>query len=120
MQDMQALNIKKEGETTIIAFKATSISNVEKIAGIAQRIKDFIKENHPNRIVFDFTDVKFFSSQVLGLLLDVRSTLEKYGGTVGISGINPELHRVFRITHLDKVFKFFRDQDEAIRELEVS
>ena len=66
-------------------------------------------------MIFDFGSVKFFSSQVLGLLLDIRAKLETYNGEVVISAINPQLHRVFKITNLDKVFRFFPDKESAIQ-----
>jgi len=59
-------------------------------------------------VVVDFECVKFFSSTVLGLLLDIRAKLKAYNGEVVISSINPQLYRVFKITHLDKIFKFSR------------
>jgi anti-anti-sigma factor len=61
--------------------------------------------------------VKFFSSQVLGLLLAMRTRLSSYGGQVIISAINPQLHRVFKITNLDQVFRFFPDAESAIDSL---
>jgi len=58
--------------------------------------------------------VKFFSSQILGMLLDMRSKLSVNNGEVLISAINPQLHRVFRITNLDKIFRFFPDVESAV------
>jgi anti-sigma B factor antagonist len=98
----------------VVAFKATSISDVEGISAASEKIKGFIEQKHPNLMVFDFEGVKFFSSQVLGLLLDIRAKLTLYNGEVVISGINPQLHRVFKITNLDKVFRFFPDSKSAI------
>ena len=79
-------------------------------AGPAQKIADGLKE-----MVIDFENVKFFSSAVLGLLLDIRAKLKTYEGEVVISGINPQLYRVFKITNLDKIFRFFPDKQSAIR-----
>jgi len=98
----------------VLAFKATSMSDTEKIATAARQIEKFIEENLPKKIVFDFAQVKFFSSQVLGLLLSIRAKLQAYDGEVVISAINPQLHRVFKITNLDKIFKFFPDRESAV------
>ncbi len=109
------VEITSQGTMATVAFKATSISDVEGISCASKQIKGFIEESHPDKIVFDFERVKFFSSQVLGLLLDIRAKLQTYNGEVVISAINPQLHRVFRITNLDKVFKFFPDKESAFR-----
>jgi anti-sigma B factor antagonist len=115
MDEQVGVEITSDGPVAVVAFKATSISDVEGIASVAREIREFIDENHPNRIVFDFEQVKFFSSQVLGVLLSTRAELEAHKGEVVISAINPQLHRVFKITNLDNVFKFFPDRESAVR-----
>jgi anti-sigma B factor antagonist len=115
MDDEIDVEIIREGTAAIAAFKSTSISDVDKIAIASEQIKKFIKENQPKRLIFDFEKVKFFSSQVLGLLLDAREKLQTYNGEVVISAINPQLHRVFKITNLDKVFRFFPDRESAVK-----
>jgi len=115
MDEQVGVEITVEGPVAVVAFKATSISDVEGIAAAAKQITEFIDENHPNGIVFDFEQVKFFSSRVLGVLLNVRAELETYNGEVVISAINPQLHRIFKITNLDNVFRFFPDKESAVR-----
>jgi anti-sigma B factor antagonist len=108
------VEITGEESAAIVAFKTASISNMEEIAAASKQIKEFIEEKHPKEVVVDFEGVKFFSSAVLGLLLDIRAKLKTYDGEVVISAINPQLYRVFKITHLDKIFKFFPDRENAV------
>ncbi len=115
MDKKVGVEITSEGSASVVAFKSASISGVEEIAVASEQIKKFIDENHPNKLIFDFEGVKFFSSQVLGLLLDIRVKLKTCNGEVVISAINPQLHRVFKITNLDKMFRFFRDKESAIK-----
>ena len=115
MDEKVAVEITSEASTAVVAFKSASITGVEEIAAASKHIKKFIDKNQPNKLIFDFDGVKFFSSQVLGLLLDIRGKLETYNGEVVISAINPQLHRVFKITNLDKIFRFFADKESAIK-----
>lgn len=114
MKDDLGLEIIGQNNVAVVSFKATSISNYEGIDAAAVRIREFVDNNKPSKVVFDFEQVKFFSSQVLGLLLEVRATLKELGGEVVISAINPQLHRVFTITNLDKIFRFFPDRQSAL------
>jgi len=107
--------ITKQDSVAVVTFKAACISDVEGIAAASGQIKEFIDKNHPNSLIFDFETVKFFSSGVLGLLLDIRAKLETYNGKVVISAINPRLHRVFKITNLDKIFRFFPNKESAVK-----
>ena len=113
MNEKIAVEISSCGSVAVVAFKATSISDAEGIAAAAGQINKFVEENQPQYLIVDFEQVKFFSSQVLGILLAVRAKLKEYDGTVVISAINPQLHRVFKITNLDKVFSFFPDKESA-------
>lgn len=108
--------ISTQGDTAVITFSKSTVSNVDDISAAAANIAFFIDEHQPARVVFDFKGVKFFSSQVLGLLLETRARLAAYDGQVFISSINPQLHRVFKITNLDQVFKFFPDTQSAVSE----
>ena len=115
MNEIVDIKITSEDRVAVVAFKAASISDVEGIATASKQIKEFVDENHPNKLIFDFRGVKFFSSLVLGVLLEIRSKLAMYNGEVAISAINPQLHKIFRITNLDKIFKFFPDKESAVR-----
>jgi anti-sigma B factor antagonist len=108
------MDITTEADVVVVAFKSASMIDVDAIATAATKIKEFVEANQPGTLVFDFEAVKFFSSQVLGLLLDVRAKAAAYDGEVVVSAINPQLHRVFKITNLDKVFRFFPDRRRAI------
>lgn len=114
MDEKIRVEITSEANAAVVTFRTASISNTDGIAIVSKRIKEFIENNHPKRVIFDFGNVKFFSSQVLGLLLEIRAKLRPDNGEVMISRINPQLHRVFKITNLDRIFRFFPDKKSAV------
>ena len=115
MDEIVGVETTGQDSIAVVTFKTTSVSDVEGIAAASNQIKQFIDEHHPNGLIFDFEGVRFFSSQVLGLLLDIRAKLQERDGQVVISAIDPQLHRVFKITNLDQIFKFFPDRTSAIK-----
>ena len=117
MAKSKELEIISEGNIAVVSFYAASMSSPQPIAKAGRKISEFIEQNHPKAVVFDFSRVKFFSSQLLGLLLDIRAKLKNYGGVAVISAIDPNLHRVFKITNLDKIFEFFPDRKTAVKSL---
>ncbi len=120
MVEKAFVEIDFQDGAAVAAFKAASVCSPEEIAAISMQIGRFIEENHPSCFVFDFGEVKFFSSQVLGVLLDIRNKMKNYNGDVVISSINPQLYRVFKITNLDKIFRFFPDKQSAIRATKIN
>jgi anti-anti-sigma factor len=115
MNEKVSVEITGEKNAAVITFTSSLISDMEGIVSVGEQIKEFIERYCPETVVFDFERVKFFSSQLLGMLLSIRSELKTYNGEVVISAINPQLHRVFRITNLDKVFRFFPDKESAVK-----
>jgi len=117
MEHKGVMEIEARDGITIIRFDAAAISAVEGLETIAHDLRQLIGQNQPTKMIVDFNHVRFFSSQMLGLLVDVWRRLKDCGGIVVISGINPNLTRVFRITNLDKVFQFYPDVESALKAL---
>ena len=120
MDEKVSLEITSEESVAVVAFKTSTLSDLDGIIVASNHIKEFIDKNRPNKMVFDFEGVKFFSSQVLGLLLEMRAKLQTYNGEVVISAINPQLHRIFKITNLDKIFRFFPDKEAAFKAMDTN
>lgn len=109
------IKIMNEEEITVVEFTSPSVSDVESICKSAHLLQEFLSLNRPSRLVFDFSQVTFFSSQVFGLLLETRKKLLEWKGQVVLSGINTQLENVFHVTNLNKVFQFFQDRTAAIQ-----
>ena len=115
MENNSEIEITQFEGMTVVAFRSASLGDIEQLRMISKEIDEYIEAEMPRRLVVDFEGVKFFSSQVLGLLLDIRAKMQSFNGEVVISAINPQLHRVFKITNLDKIFRFFPDRESAIK-----
>jgi len=114
MEDSKVIDIVEQGDVALVCFVVPSISAVGDVDVMAKDLRGFVEGKRPEKIVVDFSGVKFFSSQVLGLLVEAWKKLNAYGGRVVISGINPELGRVFKITNLDSIFDFYPDKESAV------
>ena len=119
MDEKVEIEINRRQDAAVVIFKSASISSTEGIAVVSKQICDYIDKNNPQIMVVDFERVKFFSSQVLGLLLNMQNKLKGYGGQLFISAINPQLYRVFKITNLDKIFQFFPDRHSAVKQITI-
>jgi anti-anti-sigma factor len=115
MDTKTSLDIATEGNAAVASFKSPCLSDVTEITNASAQIRKYIETNQPHKVVFDFNGVKFFSSQVLGLLLEARARLESHSGQVAITSLSPQLERVFKITNLDKIFSFYPDRTAALQ-----
>ncbi len=117
MKHEEIIKIVEEAGVAVVSFLVPSISGTNDIDNTANRLRQYLEESKPKAVIVDFVGVKFFSSQVLGLLVDTWKRLRNYGAPLYICGINPQLNRVFRITNLDKIFTFYEDKASALNAL---
>ena len=117
MDEKETVKITIRNGVTIVSFNEVSIGTVTDVEALSKQTAHLIEEKKPAKMIVDFERVKFFSSQILGLLLDIRKKLQAYDGKVVISGINPQLHRVFKITNLDKIFTFYPNIESAVKDI---
>ncbi len=108
------IEINRTQDVALVRFGLSSICAGNDVDEISQTLRTYLSHNPPPKIVVDFTNVRFFSSQMLGLLVDLWKKLKTVGGLLIISGIDPQLYRVFRITNLDKIFSFAPDSQSAL------
>ena len=108
------IEIVTSDNVSIVSFSARSIGGISEIEQISAELQAYVRENQPMKMVVDFNGVGFFSSQMLGLLVDIWRRMKEYEGVILISGINPQLARVFKITNLDRIFQFYPDRDSAV------
>ena len=116
----QIIDISSVGDVFVVSLNQASIGGMEGIERIRETLRGIVEDGKPRKLVIDFSAVRFFSSQMLGLLVDLWRRMKDVGGAVLISGINPQLTRVFRITHLDKIFEFYENTEAAVSALSAS
>jgi anti-sigma B factor antagonist len=117
MSDQNIIKITTASAVTTVSFNVASLTTEHGLEQAAQQLLDLIENQKPKNLIIDFTGVKFFSSQALGLLINAKKKLSDQKGNVIISGINPQLYRVFKITNLDKIFTFYPNAQAAIDDL---
>ena len=114
MEQHDIIDITLTGSIALITFKVPSVADIASVESISTKLHSLIDDGDALNVIVDFDGVRFFSSMILGLLVDIWRRLGEKGGTVSISGIDPQLSRVFKITNLDKLFQFYPDRQSAV------
>ena len=68
-------------------------------------------------LILDFTNVKFLSSAVLGLLIRVSKKIYEQDGQLRLCDISPRIYEIFKITRLTKIFDILPDRAAATASL---
>ena len=103
---------------TIILFEDESILDPLQVQDIGEQLHRLIEEQDRRRLILDFHKVKILSSQMLGVLIGLLKRIRTGQGRIVICGMKADLHKVFKITNLDKLFSFYDTEGQALRSFE--
>ena len=68
-------------------------------------------------LLMDLAALDFISSAGISVLLNVRKKAQDSGKKIGLYRAQPPVYKIFKITELDKVLRFFEGEEEAIEGL---
>lgn len=82
----------------------------------ANRQKEEIYEKLKNqtKVVFDLSKITLMCSVGLGVVLSCQALIQRQEGKLSLFGLNKDLQFLFAIERVDKVFKIFETEKEAI------
>ncbi len=120
MSSPSKLRIRSVEDVTVVCFEESSILDTQLIHDIAHELDQLIEAANSKKLVLDFTEVQFFSSSALGILVTLSKKMTEIKGELVVCALVAELRKVFKITNLDKLFKFADDEDQALQMLGVT
>lgn len=89
----------------------------EKVEPLADRIIKSALERTPPRVLFDLSQVQYFGSVFLSLMLRCWKQLDREQGTFAVCGANPHATEVLGVAHLDQLWSVFPDRATALQQL---
>lgn len=113
-QQNPKINIQYADGATIALLTDEKILEEEDINLLEASIMPLIDEQGAINLVIDFSNVTFFSSAVLGLLIRISKKTYEAGGKLRLCEINPKILEIFQITRLDKVFDIYTSRKMAL------
>lgn len=108
------LNITDKQGVTVVSFQDNAILDTLTIQHLGRELYNVVEQPRCPHLLIDFHNIRFLSSQALGVLLTLRRKADKSGVDVAFARLRPELVRVFQVTNLDKMFRFFDTDEEAL------
>jgi len=107
--------VQRLGRVVVVDFIDAAIMDSLQIQQIAQELYNLVDEQANKYVLLDFSNVKFLSSQTLGVMLNLHKKLTARKGWLGICALKQDLHKIFKLTRLDKLFNFYENEEEALR-----
>lgn len=104
---------------TVVNFRNTSILDGAAVEAIRKDLYALVDEQARRKLVLDFMEVKFLSSAMLGVLVDLHKRSRQIGGRIVTCGLRPELYKVCKIMNLDKLLEFAENEEKALNSFDV-
>jgi anti-anti-sigma factor len=115
-----AFTIERHGDVTVI----TANPALERLEfGLEEQVADLIlkplrRQENP-LILFDLSQVDYFGSMFLALLIRCWKMALSRGGTMAVSGVTSRTRELLRITSLDIVWPIYENRHEAMEALQL-
>jgi anti-sigma B factor antagonist len=112
------ISVEYTEKATIAVLTDEKILAEDDIQALENSLIPLVSQNPGINLIIDFSNVRFFSSAVLGLLIRVSKRINESDGRLKLCSIDSKIYEIFKITRLDTIFDICDDQQKAIRSLE--
>ena len=117
-ESQDAFTIERRGDLTVVsatpALESIAMGLEEQAAEL---IFDPIRHDAEPLIVFDLSQIDYFGSVFLGVLLRCWKLVQAKGGTMALSGVSARAKELLHLTSLDFVWPIYADRREAVEAL---
>lgn len=107
------LRVRKEGGVVHVEFVDRNILDEANIQQIAEEIASIIDAEAAPKLVISFANVDHLSSAALGALITIHNKMKGKSGQLRLANIDPQIHEVFVITKLNKLFEIHESTASA-------
>jgi anti-sigma B factor antagonist len=107
-------------DALVVSFRESRILDAQVIEDIGAKLYGLPDQQACRKIVLDFGNVEFLSSQMLGVLVTLNKKATAIAGRLVLCSVRSELLKVFQIVKLDRLLKVVADKQAALRVLGLS
>ena len=112
------LLIQREMDITVVDLQDTRILDVSQIESIGEQLFKLVDKMDRKKLILDFSKVRHMGSAAIGMIISLNEKSKAIKGTLVISGVRPDVMKIFTIMKLHKLLKFasnLKDAKEILR-----
>jgi anti-sigma B factor antagonist len=106
--------INEVGDVTVVHFRDNRITDDLNIQELGQELFHLVEAEKRKKLVLNFAAVDFLSSAALGKLITLERKVKSHNGQMKLCSIRPQIHEVFLITKLNRLFDIRNDEADAL------
>ena len=109
------LRVRRQNDVTVIEFIDRNILDEANIQLIGEEITALVDAEASPKLLISFANVDHLSSAALGTLITVNNRVRAKAGQLRLANIDPQIHEVFVITRLNKLFSIHETSEDALK-----
>ena len=116
--DRQDFQLHWHGNTVVVV-PATNVESMrwDLIEQSAEIVMEPLKDQDVPMVVFDLSDIDYFGSVFLALLLRCHKFVKSRGGELVLCGASQMAAELLRVTALDTLWAIYETREEALEAL---
>ena len=100
----------------VVEFKTPSLMDPLILEEIGRELYRLVDEEDRRRVVLDFEQVQYLSSQAIGIILTLNKKLASLKNSkLVLCGVGPKLLELLKITRLDRILTVKPTQQDAVK-----
>lgn len=104
--------ITEKQDVVLLELKGRLLqSNTEELE---MKLFSFYKKDKAQTLLIDLSQVSHISSSILGILVAMRSQMQKKGGDIVLIITRKDILTLFETTRLIKIFEIYKQRDIAL------
>jgi anti-sigma B factor antagonist len=107
------MQVKSAEQQGVTVFQVEGEININ----TSPELKKTFEKTQNKKIVVDLEKVSYIDSSGLATLVEILKKTRTQGGALGLAGMSEKVKSLFEITKLDRLFKIYSNQNEAVSQV---
>ena len=117
MDHFECIELDEKDSVSVVKFRDDRVMDPSRIQQMGTELMSLADEAAPSKLVVNFENVKFFSSQAISKLIVLERKVKSNGGALRLSNLRPEVRELFNYTNLDSVFDIREQESDAVESI---
>lgn len=109
------LMVQDYAGVTVATITSSAMLDARAIDDTGAALFKLVDAENRRKLIVDFSDVKFLSSQAIGVVLTLHKKCKGIKGELVLCGVRDPIMEVFKITKLNKLLTFLADEKAALK-----
>jgi len=111
---MAAITTQINGEVLVVGFTDSKILDSQRIEQVGKELQEAVPQAIHKKLLLNFRGVSFMSSAMITKLVMLNKGCKAKEVMLKFCEVSPNVHEVFKITKLNKLFDIQGGEDKAM------